>query len=82
MSGLVVYSRQGCHLCEVMIEELLPIVRGRVEVEVRDIDTREDWRETYDSRVPVLAYEDELVCQYQLDRAALAGLLKRLKAGA
>ena len=79
MSRLIVYSRQGCHLCEVMIEELLPIIRGRIELEVRDIDTRDDWRERYDIRVPVLAHEDEEVCQYQLDRGALADLLKRLE---
>ncbi len=82
MSVLVVYSRQGCHLCEVMIEELLPIVRGRIEVEVRDIDTREDWRDLYDTRVPVLACEDEVICQYQLDREALGSLLKRLETDA
>ena len=62
-----------------MIEELLPIARGRIEIEVRDIDTRDDWRERYDIRVPVLAHGDEEVCQYQLDRKALAELLKRLE---
>ncbi|MDJ0917268.1 MAG: glutaredoxin family protein [Woeseiaceae bacterium] len=82
MSPLIVYSRQGCHLCEVMIEELLPITRGQIEVEVRDIDSREDWRERYDVRVPVLAYEDEEICHYQLDRSALAELLKRLESAA
>ncbi len=82
MTPLVVYSRQGCHLCEVLIEELLPRVRGRIEVEVRDIDTREDWRALYDVRVPVVAYEDDVICQYQLDHDALADLLRRLETGA
>ena len=57
----------------------MPITRGRIDVEVRDIDTREDWRERYDIRVPVLAYEDEELCEYQLDRGALSDLLKRLE---
>lgn len=66
-----VYSRHGCHLCEVLIEELLPLVRGRFEVVVHDIDTREDWHRDYDVRVPVVEYDGEVICQYHLDRQAL-----------
>jgi hypothetical protein len=65
------YTRQGCHLCEVMIEELLPIIRGRYELAIHDIDSREDWREAYNTRVPVIEYDGELICQYHLDRQAL-----------
>ena len=66
-----IYSRQGCHLCEVMIEELLPLVRGRFEIAVHDIDTREDWKKAYDTQIPVIEYDGELICQYHLDRQAL-----------
>jgi hypothetical protein len=75
MKTLDVYSRQGCHLCEVMLEELLPLVRGQFEVHVHDIDTREDWKRAYHTRVPVIEYDGELICQYHLDRQALAALL-------
>ncbi len=71
MRTLVVFSRQGCHLCEQLIEELLPLVRGRLEVVVRDIDSREDWKTEYDTRVPVVEYDGEPICQYHLDRDAL-----------
>ena len=71
LSRIDVYSRQGCHLCELLIEELLPIVRGRCEVAVHDIDTREDWKREFDTRVPVVEYDGELICQYHLDRQAL-----------
>lgn len=66
-----IYSRQGCHLCEVMIEELLPLVRGRFEIVVHDIDTRKDWQKAYDTQIPVVEYDGELICQYHLDRQAL-----------
>ena len=79
MKTLHVYSRQGCHLCEVLLEEFLPLVRGRLDVEVRDIDTRDDWRERYDVRVPVVEYGDDVISQYHLDRAALDALLQRLE---
>ncbi len=77
---LDVYSRQGCHLCEVLVEELLPLVRGRLDVVVHDIDSREDWREKYDTRVPVIEYDGELVCQYHLDPGALEQVLNRVSA--
>lgn len=75
MKTLAVYSRQGCHLCEQLIEELLPLTRGRYEVVVYDIDSREDWSKKYDRRVPVVEYDGEFICQYHLDRDALTRIL-------
>ena len=74
--SLVVYSRQGCHLCDELLEELLPLVRGRLGVEVRDIDTRDDWRETYNTRIPVVEYDGEAVCEYHLDSDRILSLLR------
>ena len=75
MPKLQVFSRRGCHLCEQLIEELLPLIRGRLELAVCDIDTREDWRNEYDTRVPVVKYDGDLICQYHLDRDALTRIL-------
>jgi len=75
LKTLTVYSRKGCHLCEIMIDELLPIVRGRFEIVVRDIDSREDWKSKYDTRIPVLEYDGEQICQYHLDRGAITRIL-------
>ena len=75
MAVLHVYSRRGCHLCEVLIEELVPLLRDRLRLEVRDIDSREDWRERYDSRVPVVEFDGRLVCQYALDRDAVEAVI-------
>lgn len=47
---------------------------GDSDFEVRDVDTRADWREQYGMRVPVVEYDGRLVCQYHLDREALAAL--------
>lgn len=65
-----VYSRTGCHLCEIMIEELIPLLRGRAEIKVIDIDTHPELLETYDLRVPVLAVGEQEICEFRLDRAA------------
>lgn len=73
---LHVYSRQGCHLCEVLIEELLPIARGRAQVRVHDVDTREDWQKEYGLRVPVVELNGSCLCEFELDKAAVIDALK------
>ncbi len=77
MSGseVVVYSRRGCHLCEDLLEELAPLLRGLATLTVRDIDSRPDWRERYDTRVPVVAVDGTEICDYFLDRTRLAEAL-------
>jgi hypothetical protein len=70
-----VYSRPGCHLCEQLVEELLPLARGRIDVEVVDIDTCEAWRSAYGTRIPVVEYAGEFVCQYTLDAAAVRRII-------
>jgi hypothetical protein len=75
-AALRVYSRPGCHLCEQLVEELLPIARGRVDVQVVDIDARPEWREAYGTRIPVVEYRGETVCQYTLDVAAVRRIIE------
>jgi len=76
MAAIVVYSRQGCHLCEVLIEALLPLVEGRLEVEIRDIDTRPEWHERHWSDIPVVEYDGAIVCKHFLDPDAIKGILR------
>jgi hypothetical protein len=78
MAVLHFYSRRGCHLCELMLEELLPMIRGKAEIELRDIDSQPHWRERYDVRVPVIEFEDRLISEYPLDHSAVRELLCQL----
>jgi hypothetical protein len=68
---IIVYSRRGCHLCEILLEELEPMVRGRARIRVRDVDDDPEWRSTYGERVPVVCLNGQEICQYQLDRQAV-----------
>ena len=77
MAAIIVYSRQGCHLCEQLIEELAPLVRGRLELEVRDIDANADWHERFWEDIPVVEFEGEMICRHFLDRDAITGILRR-----
>lgn len=78
MTVLDVYSRQGCHLCEVLVEDLLELVNRRASVRVHDIDTRQDWRDKYDVRVPVIELDGEVLSEYTLDPVAVNRALARL----
>ncbi len=78
MTAIRIYSRRGCHLCELLIEDLLPMVRGRLATEVCDIDSRPQWRARYDIRVPVVEYEGRVISEYPLDRTAIRDLLDSL----
>lgn len=71
LPAVKVYSRPGCHLCEQLIEELMPLLFGRATLEIENIDTRDDWLLDYGSRVPVVEIAGQAVCQYRLDSNAV-----------
>ena len=61
-----------------MLEELLPLIRGRAGIEMLDIDSNTEWREKFDIRIPVIEYDGQLVSDYPLDYAAVGAILARL----
>ncbi len=75
MSEFTLYSRPGCHLCEVMLAALEPLLAGRGSVSVVDIDGDPGLRARYGRRIPVLAHGDVDLCQYHLDAAAVLAVL-------
>ena len=75
---ICVYSRPGCHLCELLIDELMPLIRGRLELDVLDIETRPEWKLQYGVRIPVVEYDGETVCEHHLDTAAIRAILQSL----
>ncbi len=55
---LILYSKPGCHLCESLQEKLQQIIKKQkfasLQLEIRDITTRQDWFNTYQLTVPVM----------------------------
>jgi len=76
MRALLVYSREGCHLCEALIDELKPLIDGKLKLDVRDIDTNPEWHERWFMDIPVVEYEGTLVCMHFLDHDAITGILR------
>jgi len=72
---VIVYSRRGCHLCEQLIDEIEPLLRGRAKLLVRNVDTEPSWAEAYGWDIPVVVFAGTEVCRHKLDRAALQAAL-------
>jgi len=75
MRVLDVYSRHGCHLCEVLVDQLLDLVQGQADVVVHDVDSCDDWRAKYGLRVPVVEYRGSQLCEFTLDRRVVMAAL-------
>lgn len=75
---LVLYTRRGCHLCEVAKAALLR-VQGKhpfTLVEV-DIDSDPDLKSDYGQLIPVVELAGRNVATYHVDEAALLSLLEQ-----
>lgn len=70
---IVLYSRRGCHLCEVA-EDLL--VAWRCAVEVIDVDLDAATVAAYGNRVPVLVRDGAVVMEGRFDDADITRLLE------
>ena len=75
---LVLYGRDGCHLCDQMLEELAECLRGRQSVRVVDVDSSPALRERHGLKVPVLELDGEEVCHGRLSGPAARRLTAAL----
>ncbi|NDJ17396.1 glutaredoxin family protein [Myxacorys almedinensis] len=60
---LIFYSKSGCHLCEGLQAKLAQVRQPTIELELRDITTRDDWFQAYQYEIPVLLIEHPLTAQ-------------------
>ena len=52
---VTVLSREGCHLCEEVIEELEPMCHAAgVRMQVVDVDSTPDLQQRFGERIPVV----------------------------
>ena len=70
MQKIVLYTRSGCHLCELAAETLL---RHGLTFETRDIDTDIELRARYDQCVPVVTIDDQERFRGRIDELLFAG---------
>lgn len=78
MPRLAVYTREGCALCEEMLEALRARIGDpSVRIDVLDVDADERARQRFGLKVPVLLADGEPVCSGRLDEDLLDELLGR-----
>jgi glutaredoxin len=73
-SGIIMYSRQGCHLCELAGEVLTRHGLGYDEV---DIDADPQLRERYEQCVPVVVIDGRERFRGRVDELLLQRLLSQ-----
>ena len=65
---VVVYSRKGCHLCEVVKESLDKLSRrGGFTWSEIDVDASPDLRRQYNDEVPVVFIDGRKAFKYHMD---------------
>lgn len=76
MVTLTLYSRPECHLCEMLLAELTPLLPADVVVETVDVDSSVALERRYGVRIPVLTAGDFELSGYPLDRARVQRFLE------
>lgn len=76
---LSVYIRQGCHLCDEMID-VLSEFRNDYNFSIRtiDIDADASLRDKYNVKVPVLCLGDREICHHFFDLKAFREVITAL----
>ena len=67
MHEVLVYSRQGCHLCDV-VKDTLAQLHGQADFHWReiDIDTDPELRQQYNDQIPVVFIDNRKAFKYHM----------------
>jgi hypothetical protein len=77
MRSLVLYVREGCHLCDQFLVELSQDLGAAGEtLSVIDVDRDEDLAARYGLRVPVLALDGTVICEGRYDPSRVQAALQ------
>ncbi len=75
---VVLYSRKGCHLCEIVKESLHKLSRHtRFSLEEVDVDSSPELRKQFTDEVPVVFINGRKAFKYRMDEQEF---LKKLSA--
>jgi Glutaredoxin-like domain (DUF836) len=80
MRTVVLYTREGCCLCDDARDVLLRVRERRpFTLEERDIERSEAWHRAYLERIPVVTVDGEEAFELFVDEAALESRLNEHK---
>ena len=79
---LIVYYRDGCHLCELVVDSLSQL-QHELKYEIKQIDIDNDpqinelTRKQYNADIPVVTYQDEVIFYHFFDEIAVRQALAK-----
>ncbi len=81
-AAVTLYTRVGCHLCDV-VKDVLDQVRAErpFDLTTIDVDTDPELVRLYGEEVPVVAIDGRKAFKYRVDPAALRERLDRAEQG-
>lgn len=81
--SVVLYTKQGCHLCEVARALLLSLQRTiPFNLQPRDIEGDEDLERRFMLEIPVVEVDGEVVCTGQVDLEAVRAAVNHARIAA
>ncbi|WP_208624157.1 glutaredoxin family protein [Prosthecochloris sp. ZM] len=82
MKRVVLYSKSGCHLCDVAMETI-EFIRQKTAFEFSVVDIQSDPQlyERYRYQIPVVCIDGEAVFRHSVDAVVFAGIVSGDHAG-
>jgi len=77
MKEVLVYSRTGCHLCEIAIDHIKSVKDELgFNLEIKLIDINEDLEKEYGEQVPVILINNQIHDYWRVDLARFTKAIK------
>jgi hypothetical protein len=76
---LILYTKQGCCLCEGLLSKLQQVRGITFELELRDITTNPEWGDRYQYEIPVLCLINAQQQEQELPRLSPRSPLEKLE---
>jgi len=68
MKKVLIYSRTGCHLCEIAIDQINSVRNEKkFQVEIKLIDGSHELEEMYGEQVPVIFIDEKIHDYWRVD---------------
>ena len=75
-----IYIRTGCHLCDDLLHQLQQLRQTHpFDFITVDVDSAAELKAQYGHLVPLVVHQDQPVCHYFLDQAALLQAIEQYK---
>lgn len=77
MKKVTIYSRTGCHLCEIAIDQIRTVKQDiNFEIEIKLIDKDLELEKKYGEQVPVILIDDKIHDYWRVDLTRFTKAIK------